>query len=55
MGARAVPVVKEGNKVTLGEVIAVPPEESMGVPVHASISGTVTSVGDQIEIQRIGK
>lgn len=52
MGASAIPIVKQGDKVVVGDVIAKPPGEALGVPVHASISGTVSSVGDQIEIQR---
>ncbi len=37
------PVVKPGDKVTVGQVIAVPREE--GVFVHASVSGRVTEIG----------
>ncbi|GAA4082200.1 4Fe-4S dicluster domain-containing protein [Zhongshania borealis] len=53
-GAIAVPLVKIGDKVSVGDRIAAPPADAMGVPVHASISGTVTSVADRITIQRNG-
>lgn len=39
----AVPVVKVGDKVTVGQVIAQP--EERGVYVHASVSGTVSDIG----------
>jgi Na+-translocating ferredoxin:NAD+ oxidoreductase RnfC subunit len=48
------PLVKVGDKVTVGDRIAAPPADEMGVPVHASISGTVTAVIDRITIQRNG-
>ncbi|GAC22260.1 4Fe-4S dicluster domain-containing protein [Paraglaciecola arctica] len=50
MGARAEPIVKEGDEVTAGDVIAIPPIDAMGVPVHASITGRVTFVGEHIDI-----
>ena len=50
IGAPAVPTVAEGDRVTAGMVIARPPEGALGALVHASISGTVTSVGEEIAI-----
>lgn len=50
IGAAAVPLVKQGDKVAVGDVIARPPEGALGVPVHASITGTVSAVGDRIDI-----
>ena len=41
----AVPTVRVGDKVTLGQVIAKP--EGDGVPVHASVSGQVEDIGDR--------
>lgn len=53
MGSSPVPIVKIGDKVTIGDVIANVPSDALGVPAHASITGTVCAVsGDQIEIQR---
>lgn len=52
VGVPAKPVVKVGQKVERGELIADVPEDQLGVPVHASISGTVSVVGDYIEIRR---
>ncbi len=52
IGAAAVPIVKQGDKVTVGDLIASPPDGALGVPIHASITGAVRSVGDRIEIQR---
>ena len=53
-GTIAIPLVKIGDNVTVGDRIAAPPAEAMGVPVHASISGTVTAVAERITIQRNG-
>ena len=51
-GAPAVPVVKEGDAVQAGDLIADIPEGKLGAPVHASISGQVTRVDDhEIRIQ----
>lgn len=54
MGARPAPTVKVGDKVKMGDVIAAPPEDAMGVPLHASITGTVVGIGEMIEIERGG-
>lgn len=51
MGATADPIVKVGDAVTAGSMIASVAADKMGVPVHASISGTVTAVTDHIDIQ----
>lgn len=47
IGAPAVPCVSEGDEIRVGDVIATAPEGALGVSVHASIDGTVTSVGDK--------
>ena len=53
MGSSPVAIVKVGDKVTAGDVIASVPSDALGVPAHASITGTVCTVSsDQIEIQR---
>ena len=44
VGIPASPVVSEGEKVALGQKIADVPPEKLGVPVHASIAGTVTKI-----------
>ena len=49
IGAPAVACVKVGQQVQLGDVIGTAPE-GLGVAVHASISGTVQSVGSSIQI-----
>lgn len=54
MGARPEPVVKVGDTVNAGSIIATVADDKMGVPVHASISGTVTAVADHINIQSNG-
>ncbi len=52
IGAPAVPVVKEGDRVQLGELIADIPEGKLGAPLHASIGGRVVRVDDhEIRIQ----
>ena len=47
IGAPAVPVVKAGDRVGLGDMVAKPAEKGPCVPYHASISGVVTAVTDQ--------
>ncbi len=54
MGETAEAVVKVGDSVSAGSVIATVPEDRLGVPVHASITGKVTVVADHIEIQSDG-
>ncbi len=51
LGAPSVPVVKKGDRVLVGQVIA---EASgpRGIPVHASVSGEVTAVG---KLQMLGR
>ncbi len=51
VGTAAVPAVRAGERVQEAQVIAKAPE-GLGVPIHASITGTVTSVGDEIVIRR---
>lgn len=49
-GTPAVPCVKAGDEVREGDPIAEIPAGKLGARVHASISGTVTEVGDAITI-----
>lgn len=44
LGAPSVPTVAKGDTVLLGQVIATP-TGARGIPVHASVSGTVSDVG----------
>lgn len=41
IGAPCVPIVKDGDKVTVGQLVGEVPDGKLGSPVHASISGTV--------------
>ena len=51
IGAPAVPVIKPGDMVKKGQLIADIPEGKLGAKLHASIDGTVSAVTDQyIEI-----
>jgi Na+-translocating ferredoxin:NAD+ oxidoreductase RnfC subunit len=52
LGEPAEPVVGEGDHVKKGDVIGEIPKGALGARVHASISGTVESVGDSIIITR---
>lgn len=53
VGRAAAPVVKAGEKVKRGQVIAAVDADSLGVNIHASISGTVRTVdADAITISR---
>ena len=49
IGAPASAVVKSGDKVEMGQVIA-EPGKGLSVAIHASISGTVTGVNDKYVI-----
>ena len=50
-GAAAVPAVKKGEKVKMGDVIAATPADKLGAVCHASIAGMVTAVNENwIEI-----
>ncbi|MCL4377544.1 MAG: SLBB domain-containing protein [Actinobacteria bacterium] len=54
VGAPAIPVVKTGESVTLGQAIADIPEGKLGAKVHSSIDGTVSEVNDvYISVKRI--
>lgn len=46
VGVPSVPVVKEGDKVQEGMLIAAPPEGALGAKIHAGINGRVISVQD---------
>ncbi|MBN1945640.1 MAG: 4Fe-4S dicluster domain-containing protein [Bradymonadales bacterium] len=53
IGAPAQPVVKVGDQVKTGQVIAAKPDNMLGVPVHASIDGVVTEIANAyIRIER---
>ncbi len=51
IGAPSEAVVKVGDRVTEGMLIAACPEGKLGTNYHASISGTVTCAGDAITIE----
>ena len=50
VGVPAKPTVAVGQSVARGDTVGDVPEEALGVPVHASISGKVTAVQDFVEI-----
>lgn len=50
IGTPAVPVVNPGDRVAVGDVVARAADTGMSVPIHASINGTVQSIGDEIVI-----
>ena len=50
VGVPAAATVRVGQRVRRGDVVGDVPEEALGVPVHASIDGTVTALGDCVEI-----
>ncbi|MFZ5951148.1 MAG: hypothetical protein ACOYXC_10610, partial [Candidatus Rifleibacteriota bacterium] len=47
IGAPSMPVVKVGEKVKIGQLIAAIPEGKLGAALHAPISGKVAAVTDQ--------
>lgn len=55
VGAPCTPIVAPGAQVQAGQMIGAIPENSLGAPIHASIAGTVTEIGnDYIAIRRNG-
>jgi Na+-translocating ferredoxin:NAD+ oxidoreductase RnfC subunit len=50
VGAPAEPLVRQGERVEEGQVIAAPPDGALGAVIHASIAGTVREVTDSIII-----
>ena len=52
LGKPALPVVKAGDRVKKGDLIGEIPEGALGARVHASIDGTVESVGDNVVIMQ---
>jgi Na+-translocating ferredoxin:NAD+ oxidoreductase RnfC subunit len=50
-GAMAVPVVRSGNQVRAGDLLAAPEAGKLGARIHASIDGAVTVMNDSIAIQ----
>jgi len=51
IGAPCEPVVREGDQVAEGQLVARCPEGKLGANLHASIAGTVTRAGEAIVIQ----
>ncbi len=51
VGAPSVPVVKPGDRVKQGQLIAEIAKDQLGARIHASIEGTVTAVNGSIRIQ----
>ncbi len=47
VGAPAAPIVKKGDSVVCGQVIARVPDDKLGTHVHSSINGTVSEITDR--------
>jgi len=54
IGSPAEPIVSRGERVRRGQKIAEAPGSALGVAVHASIDGEVTSVGEDVRIRATG-
>ena len=52
IGMPPTPVVAASDTVAVGDMLAQPAKQDLSVPIHASIDGVVTSVGDTIVIER---
>ena len=50
VGAPSISIVKVGQQVQQGELIAVVPAKALGANLHASIGGIITEIGDSIVI-----
>lgn len=48
IGTPCSPLVKKGDHVNMGQIIGDVSPESLGCPVHSSVSGTVTDIEDKI-------
>lgn len=46
-GKSAMPIVKTGSKVTVGELIAAGEETELTVPIHSSVNGIVKSISEK--------
>lgn len=46
IGAQSIPVVKKGDRVKRGQIIATADSEKLSVPLHASVNGIVMDVSD---------
>jgi hypothetical protein len=51
IGAPAKPVVKAGQRVSVGDPVARIPEGALGANVHASIAGRVSKVVDGVALE----
>jgi len=51
-GPPAEPIVKLGDKVKTGALVAVPKEGNLGASIHASIDGRVVSMNGAIVIEK---
>jgi len=51
VGAPALPVVRPGERVREGDVVAVPPQGALGARIHASIDGVVRDVDGSVRIE----
>ena len=52
IGAPSNPIVKKGDQVLMGQIIA-EAVGGIGIPVHASVSGTVTDVSGKIMMRKV--
>jgi Na+-translocating ferredoxin:NAD+ oxidoreductase RnfC subunit len=50
-GVPSVAVVKCGDRVRVGDLLAEPPAGKLGARIHASIDGVVTVTGDAVVIE----
>ncbi|MBP1040845.1 4Fe-4S dicluster domain-containing protein [Vagococcus sp. BWB3-3] len=48
IGAPCQPIVQKGDHVEKGQLIATIEGDTLGAPIHASISGKIVAVGDQL-------
>lgn len=53
VGAPSKPIVKIGEMVQKGQIVATIPDNALGANIHASISGKVTEINDRIIITAV--
>lgn len=52
IGVPAIPIVEIGDRVAQGDLIGKIPDKSLGSTIHASISGIIRKVGQEIVIEK---
>ena len=47
MGVPAAPLVKRGKRVKAGQIVAIPPDDQLGVGIHTPLAGKVEQLSSE--------